>query len=596
MNRAPPLPHVSVYRGRAPLPRHPNFHQNERSDVPDCGRLPRSARWREIRAARPRLSQNFHFFFEHARGQFDPIFMAHPIAPDYGQQFLFPPALEDWVPADHPARFLREFVDQLDLPALGFAMPAAVEGRPPYAPSLLLKIWLYGYFHRLRSTRKLEAACSEHLSLLWLTGLIAPDHNSLWRFWRDHKKALRAVFKQTVQVALSSGAVGLALQALDGTKIEACASGHTGWSKEHMGKLLAALDAALDQTELQVAEENADLAAPGPRLPAGLAERKALRQEIQKGLAQVAADGRAHYHPVEPEARRMKISNGTNRFAYNAQAVADAQEGIMVACEATRQETDVGQLAPMIQPAHENLGPAARAADPLTLADGGYGAGADLQAAAEPQRPVLVPPAEGKPAQENPYAAQHFTYEAAAHTLTCPQGRRLDHEGHTTKRGAHVERFRCHCRDCPVRAACTRDPKGRQVEIWPHTPVVQAMRQRLQQPAGAATYARRQVIIEPRFGQLKQHDSFRRWTVWGLENVRTQWSLWCATLNLRILNRRRRAGRGGGPGPAGAARRALAVGPVIAALAGGRQLWRSAGRWVRCGWPLGIEPTPSLAC
>jgi transposase len=122
--------------------------------------------------------------------------MAQPITPDYGEQFLFPPALEDWVSTDHPARFLREFVDQLDLPALGFAMPAAEKGRPPYHPSLLLKIWLYGYYHRLRSTRKLEAACHEHLSLLWLTGLIAPDHNSLWRFWRDNKKALRQIFKQ----------------------------------------------------------------------------------------------------------------------------------------------------------------------------------------------------------------------------------------------------------------------------------------------------------------------------------------------------------------------------------------------------------------
>jgi transposase len=129
-----------------------------------------------------------------------------------------------------PARFLREFVDQLELPALGFAMPNAVEGRPPYAPSLLLKIWLDGYFQRIRSTRKLEAACSEHFSLLWLTGLIAPDHNSLWGFWRDNKKALRAVFQQTVQVALHTGAVGLALQALDGTKIEAAASGYSGWS------------------------------------------------------------------------------------------------------------------------------------------------------------------------------------------------------------------------------------------------------------------------------------------------------------------------------------------------------------------------------
>jgi transposase len=154
--------------------------------------------------------------------------MAQPIAPDYGQQFLFPPALEDWVPADHPARFLREFVDQLDLAALGFARPTAVEGRPPYAPSLLLKIWLYGYFHRIRATRKLEAACREHLALLWLTGLIQPDHNSLWRFWRNNQKALRGLFKQSVEVAVRAGAVGLALQAVDGTKIEAAASGYSG--------------------------------------------------------------------------------------------------------------------------------------------------------------------------------------------------------------------------------------------------------------------------------------------------------------------------------------------------------------------------------
>lgn len=196
--------------------------------------------------------------------------MAQPIAPDYGQQFLFPPALEDWVPQDHPARFLREFVDQLDLPALGFAMPVSVEGRPPYHPSLLLKIWLYGYFHRIRSTRKLEAACAEHLPLLWLSGLIAPDHNSLWRFWRDNKKALRGIFKQTVQLAVNTGAVGFALQALDGTKIPAACSSPKGWSKEYMEKLLAQLDAALDDIELKVVEENPQTEAPGYRLPRAL--------------------------------------------------------------------------------------------------------------------------------------------------------------------------------------------------------------------------------------------------------------------------------------------------------------------------------------
>jgi transposase len=466
--------------------------------------------------------------------------MAQPIAPDYGQQFLFPPALEDWVSADHPARFLREFVDQLDLGALGFALPVAVEGRPPYHPSLLLKIWLYGYYHRIRSTRKLEVACREQLSLLWLTGLIQPDHNSLWRFWRDNKKALRTIFKQTVQVAARTGAIGLAFQALDGTKIQAAASTPAGWSKKYMEKLLTQLDVALDDLELKVVEENADMETPGYRLPAGLSERQALRNQIKTGLEQLAADGRKSYHPVEPEARRMKVGD-TNRYAYNAQAVADAKAGVIVASEVTRQENDNGQLVPMVQQARENLGVAAQ--DTVTLADTGYGAGADLAAAVEHGMSVWVPPAEGTPAKDNPYATQHFHYDPATQRVTCPQKRTLDHEGHTTKDGVRVERFRCHHHDCPMRAQCTRDPKGRQIEVRPHTAVVQTMRQKLAEPLTRAQWRERSTIIEPRFGQIKQHDGFRRWTVWGLEGVKTQWSLLCATLNLRVLHARWRAHR-----------------------------------------------------
>jgi hypothetical protein len=250
-----------------------------------------------------------------------------------------------------------------------------------------LKIWLYGYYHGIRSTRKLEVACREQLSLLWLTGLIQPDHNSLWRFWRENQKALRQIFKQTVQ----------------------------------------------------------------------LAERQALRDQIKTGLAQLQADGRNHYHPVEPEARRMKV-NDTNRYAYNGQAVADAQEGIIVACEATRQENDKGQLVPLIEQARENLGVAAPAT--TTLADTGYGAGADLAAAAEAGLTVLVPPAEGTPAKDNPYAIQHFHYDPADQSVTCPQNRMLDHEGHTTKDGVRVERYRCHHRDCPVRPTARATPKA----------------------------------------------------------------------------------------------------------------------------------------
>ena len=180
----------------------------------------------------------------------------------------------------------------------------------------------------------------------------------------------------------------------------------------------------------------------------------------------------------------------------------------------------------------------------VTVADTGYGAGADLQAAAEKEIPVLVPPAEGTPAKDNPYASQHFHYDPADHTVTCPQSHSLDYEGHTSKDGVRIERFRCHRRDCPVRTRCTGDPKGRQIEIRPHREEVQAMRRRLQDPDARALWEQRARIIEPRFGQIKQHDGFRRWTVWGLEGVKTQWTMLCATLNLRILYRHWQAGRG----------------------------------------------------
>lgn len=459
--------------------------------------------------------------------------MAHVIAPDYGEQFLFPPALEDFVPADHPARFVREFVSELDLPTLGFVTPAAVEGRPPYAPSLLLTIWLYGYFQGIRSTRKLEAACHEHLSLLWLTGMIAPDHNSLWRFWRDNKKALREVFRQTVRVAVASGCVGLALQALDGTRIEAAASGYSGWSKEYMEKLLAALDESLQTTELKLVQENAE-EAPDYRLPAGLAQRQALREQIKAGLAQLAADKREYYHPVEPEARRMKLGNGTNRFAYNAQVVADEKEGVIVACETIRQENETGQLVPMIEQARQNVGIAGQ--QTTTLADSGYSAGADLQEAEKKGLSVLVPPPDGN--KDNPYALQHFKFDPQNQTVTCPRGVKLDHTGHTTKRGTRVERFRCHCKDCPVRNDCTKDRKGRLIEIWPFAPSIERMRQRLDDPAQARIFSQRSRIVERCFAQIKQHDRFRRWTVWGLEGVKTQWSMLCTAFNLRILFQR----------------------------------------------------------
>jgi len=457
--------------------------------------------------------------------------MAQPIAPDYGQQFLLPPALEDWVPRDHPVRFIREFVDQQNLAKLGFAMPISEEGRPAYAPSLLLKIWLYGYHHRLRSTRKLEAACREHISLLWLSGTIAPDHNSLWRFWRDNKVALRELFKRSVELAVKAGLVGLALQAVDGTKIQALASSRSGWTKANMEKLLGALDAELNQTEKQLEQEEQPEEAAPFRLPEKLEDRQALRAAVKAGLDQLEQDGRGYYHPKEPEARRMKCDS-KRPFAYNAQAVVDQKHGIVVAAEVSVEECDSGELVSMVKQAQQNAGATTAV---LSLADGAYGSGTQGAQAAAEKLDVLVHPMDGGKQKDNGYSAHDFHYDAVAGTVTCPQKKQLDFRQETLQKGQMIKRYRCHVKDCPVAALC-KDKKGRRViEIWPHTAAVQAMRQRLKQPQAQEQLSKRGQIIERHFGHLKQHDGFRRWTVGGAENVRTQWALLNLTMNLRVL-------------------------------------------------------------
>lgn len=192
--------------------------------------------------------------------------MSQQIRANYAQEFLLPRSLEEWVPREHPARFVRDFVDELALETLGLKTFPGKEGRPHYAPDMLLTVWLYGWMTRVRSSRGLEKACFESMPFIWLTGNNHPDHNTLWRFFRDNKKALRKLFKLIVEVAVKNDLVGFALHALDGSKILAASSMDTALHQKGLQDELKKIDATIDEQMKQI-EKTEAAETPGFAMP-----------------------------------------------------------------------------------------------------------------------------------------------------------------------------------------------------------------------------------------------------------------------------------------------------------------------------------------
>jgi transposase len=454
--------------------------------------------------------------------------MGHELEPEYGQMLLLPPSLEEWVSADDAVRFVREFVGSLDLEALGFAAPATEEGRPQYSRRVLLGVWLYGYMRRVRSVRALEEACRERMPLIWLTGNRAPDHNTLWRFWKAHQESLRRVFTQVVRVADRAGLIDVVLHAVDGTKVKTASSMRTAQHRESLERRLARAMAEI--AELEQAIEQAGAEEGASKLPERLQNQQALRAQIQEALATLKEERRDHRHPAEPEARMM-LCEGRKVLSYNAQAVV-AQGGLVVAAEVCTAGSDNRQLVPMLDEVQRTLGRTAQ----TTVADGGFYSTKTLQEAEARSYSVLVREPADKSGEGRPYASSRFRYDAARDVCRCPQDQQLVFVRTRKRREVMVREYRCQVfAECPVRDACSRDPRGRRIEISEARAATERHRQRLARDVDKL--AKRGEIVEPIFGIAKQLHGFRRFTVRGQEKVRTQWSLLMSALNLNKLYR-----------------------------------------------------------
>jgi transposase len=456
--------------------------------------------------------------------------MSRAIVANRSQRFLLPPDLDEWVGPRHPVRFIADLVDALDLAELGFRMSPGEDGRPHFAAEMLLAVWLYGWMERIRSSRGLEKAVRTQVAFMWLTGQEQPDHVTLWRFFRDNRKALPKLFKAVVRTAAKMGLVGFALHALDGTKLSAACSTETATHRKSLEDELKKLDAIVDAS---VVEVEANEAAPSPdwEMPEGMQDREKRKAEIKAELKTLEEAGTNHLHPKEPDARMVKTRDGL-KLGYNAQIVVDHDSDLIVAANVVNEATDHLQLVPMVAEVVAVIG--AHADE--TVADKGYASGEQFQEAERRHLPVLVDVQE-ESSEKGAYAKSKFTYDAERNVYTCPRGEELPLVGvnNATTGKPAMQVYRCGNRTCPVKASCTTDKSGRSIKRRDGEDAVDRQVAKMALAKNRVLYGLRKEIVEHLFGIIKTIDGFRRFTVRGLEGSNAQWSLVCLAVNLRKL-------------------------------------------------------------
>jgi transposase len=479
------------------------------------------------------------------------------IKADYSQTFLFPPSLEDWVPLEHPVRFIRLFVESLDLEAIGFKSRESEEGRPNYSNELLLKVWLYGYYEKIRSTRNLEKACKNQLSLVWLTGMNFPDHNSIWRFFNSNIKALKQIFSQSVKLAHKFGMVGLVLQAIDGTKIMADVSMNRSLHKqdlsEYMKKLEESIDEVIEEIKSKEAQESGSV---GYRLPHHLQDKSRLKKLIENGLEELSrgeklelkkalelgleklsAAGVDHLNLTAEDSRLMKHKNGQKCFSYNAQSAVDSQEGIITGAKVCTDAEDRHQLCGMVEESASNVGEVSEE----SLADGGYFCGEELSKAADKGYEVSVNlPKDIRGEGNHKYHKSNFRYDGEKDVYRCPEGEELFfyNEKPGSGKSYRVRIYRCVKESCSCRSQCTRSKRGREIERTPYEEAINKQVRKQADVENKKLLRLRKEIVEPMFGWINRSQGFQRWSFRNLEAVDTQWKLLCTIINLHKMYRK----------------------------------------------------------
>jgi transposase len=452
------------------------------------------------------------------------------------QVILFPEAVEDYITEDNPVRFIDAFVSSLKLNELGFARATPAEtGRPAYDPGDLLRLYLYGYLHRVRSSRMLERETKVNLEVIWLLGKLAPDFKTIADFRRDNLKAIKQVCREFTLLCRKLKLFGGELVAIDGSKFKAVNNRRRNFNEARLSKAIKTMEQKIDGYLESLDEADADETDPDDPGPTAvelrakieeLQQRKAKYQALKQGMKE---SGAKQVSLTDRDARSMVMHHGSTEVGYNVQTVVDEKHQLIVEHEVTNDPTDHAHLAEMALRAKETLD-----VEQLeVVADMGYYDGAEVKQCAEAGIKTYIPkPLTSVNRKRGLFTKQDFVYDEAKDCYRCPAGAELTYRYESFELNRQIRYYATpKCLSCPIKQQCTTNQRGRRISRWVDEKLLEDMARRVR--ARPELMRRRQQLSEPPFGTMKRAMNQGYFLMRGLNKVGAEMSLTVLSYNLK---------------------------------------------------------------
>lgn len=469
--------------------------------------------------------------------------MAHRIGTDRNQLLLLPPSLDEYIDENNPVKVINVFVDSLDLKETGFKNSIPLEkGCPPYNPGDLLKLYLYGYLNRIRSSRKLEKECTRNIEVIWLLNQLRPRYRTIAYFREHNSKAIKSVFRQFVVMMKKWDLIAGDLLAVDGSKFRAVNSKKNNYNQQKIQRHLNYIDQKIDEY-LKKLDENDNKEQGERKLKVNecLQQLQVRKQKYHDLERQLMETGQDQISTTDHDARQLIIRGDIAEVAYNAQATTDSKYNLVIDTEVIN-TNDRKILSTMGLRAKEIL----NKENFDLLADKGYHNGEELQKCDSLNIDTYVAPQENVSGNKIPtseYQGDKFKYNPEDDCYNCPEGQTLSSNGKWYKKFYRnhitlVKQYKTKaCRECPKRSLCTSSPvqRGRLIERSQYQDVVDANNLRVRNEK--EKYRRRQTMTEHPFGVVKRQWGYDHLMMKGLQKTDSEISLIFLCYNLkRVIN------------------------------------------------------------